>query len=66
LAEELTGKQAWLRPAGVQKGDVDRTEADLTRARRWLGYEPLVALPEGLRAEAEWVRQLVQVEKATT
>jgi UDP-glucose 4-epimerase len=65
LAEELTGKQAWLRPAGVQKGDVDRTEADLTRARRWLGYEPRVALPEGLRAEAEWVRQLVQVEKAT-
>ncbi len=65
LAEELTGKRARLRPAGVQKGDVDRTEADLTRARRWLGYEPRVALPEGLRAEAEWVRQLVQVEKAT-
>ncbi len=66
LAEELTGKRARLRPAGAQKGDVDRTEADLTRARRWLGYEPRVALPEGLRAEAEWVRQLVQVEKATS
>jgi nucleoside-diphosphate-sugar epimerase len=64
LAEELTGRRARLRPAGVQKGDVDRTEADLTRAKRWLGYEPRVALKEGLRAEAEWVRQLMQEEKA--
>ncbi len=63
LAEELTGKRARLRHAGAQKGDVDRTEADLTRARQLLGYEPRVALPEGLRAEAEWMRQLVQ--KAT-
>ncbi len=65
LAEELTGRRARLRRSGVQKGDVDRTEADLTRARQWLGYEPRVALSEGLRAEAEWVRQLVQLEKAT-
>ncbi len=66
LTEELIGKRARLLHAGRQTGDVDRTEADLTRARRWLGYEPRVALKEGLRAEAEWVRQLlVQVEKAS-
>ncbi|MBA3473737.1 MAG: GDP-mannose 4,6-dehydratase, partial [Rubrobacter sp.] len=61
VAEELTGERARLRRAGAQKGDVDRTEADLTRARQWLGYEPRTALPVGLRAEVEWMRQLVQV-----
>ncbi len=64
VAEELTGERARLRRAGAQKGDVDRTEADLTRAREWLGYEPRVSLREGLKAEAEWMRQLVQVENA--
>jgi nucleoside-diphosphate-sugar epimerase len=64
LAEELTGKQARLQPAGVQKGDVDRTEADLTRAEQWLKYEPSIALLEGLQAETEWIQQLIRVEKA--
>ncbi len=64
MAEELTGERARLQRARVQRGDVDRTEADLTLARRLLGYEPRVTLPEGLKAEAEWLRQLVQVEKA--
>lgn len=58
LAEKLTGKQARLEPAGEQKGDVDRTEADLTRARQWLGYEPRIALLAGLRAEIEWMQRL--------
>jgi nucleoside-diphosphate-sugar epimerase len=53
LAEELTGKRVRLQRAGAQKGDVDRTEADLTRARQWLGYEPRTTLSEGLRSEAE-------------
>lgn len=63
LAEKLTGERADLRRAGMQKGDVDRTEADLYRARQWLGYEPCVALPAGLRSQTGWVRQLVQMEE---
>ena len=62
LAEELSGKRARIQRTGPQKGDVDRTEADLSRAKRWLGYEPRIALPVGLRAEIEWMRQLVQME----
>ena len=63
LAEDLTGKRVRLRRSGVQRGDVDRTEADLTRARRWLGYEPLTSLPVGLQAEVEWLQRLTQAEK---
>jgi nucleoside-diphosphate-sugar epimerase len=63
LAEELTGRQAHLQRLGAQKGDVDRTEADLSRARQWLGYEPRIPLREGLQSEVQWMRQLVQVEE---
>lgn len=36
-------------------GDVRSSRADLARSRRVLGYEPVVGLPEGLRATVEWV-----------
>ena len=60
LVEELTGKRVRIQRAGPQKGDVARTEADLSRAKRWLEYEPRITLPAGLRAEIEWMQQLVQ------
>lgn len=41
--------------SGVQAGDVSRTSADTTRARRTLGWRPAVGLVEGLRSEVEWV-----------
>ena len=60
LIEEL--ERAIGRPAIVdrrpsQPGDVERTFADLTRARAELGYEPRVSLAEGLRRFAEWFRE---------
>lgn len=64
LAEELTEMRAHLELVGEQKGDVDRTEADLSRAEQWLGYEPHTTLQTGLQAEVEWMRLLMQVERA--
>jgi nucleoside-diphosphate-sugar epimerase len=63
LAEDLTGKRVRLQRSGTQRGDVDRTEADLSRAERWLGYEPRATLPVGLRTEVEWLQRLIQAEK---
>jgi UDP-glucose 4-epimerase len=37
-------------------GDVRHSQADLTLARRDLGYEPAVSFPEGLRRTVEWYR----------
>jgi nucleoside-diphosphate-sugar epimerase len=39
----------------AQPGDVDATTADLAKAGTLLGYQPAVALEEGLRRQWEWL-----------
>ena len=41
----------------MQKGDVERTWANIDRARRELGYAPSVRLADGLAAFAEWFQE---------
>ena len=43
-------------------GDVKDSQADITKARRLLGYTPVVGLEEGLRRTLDWCR----TEHATT
>ena len=40
----------------ARPGDVRDSQADITRARRLLGYAPLVPFEEGLRLTVEWYR----------
>ena len=40
----------------MQPGDVVRTCADVTKARRLLGYTPRVSIEEGIRRFAAWLR----------
>ncbi len=54
--EELIGKKARLRYAGTQKGDVEHTYADTSRAAKDLGYKPKISLKEGLKKEVEWIK----------
>jgi nucleoside-diphosphate-sugar epimerase len=53
---EMLGVQ--VQPAYVEPraGDVRDSQADITRARRVLGYEPSVSFEEGLRRTIEWYR----------
>jgi len=37
-------------------GDVRDSQADITRARRLLGYEPTVGFEEGLKKTVDWYR----------
>jgi nucleoside-diphosphate-sugar epimerase len=37
-------------------GDVRESQADITRARELLGYEPIVSFEEGLRRTLEWYK----------
>jgi UDP-glucuronate 4-epimerase len=56
LLEELCGKPAQIdyRPARAE--DLPITNADLSKARRLLGYQPSVPLKEGLRDYIAWFR----------
>ena len=40
----------------LRKGDVRDSQADITKARELLGYQPIVSFEEGLRKTIEWYR----------
>jgi UDP-glucuronate 4-epimerase len=52
--ERLAGKSAKLVPAPMMDADVALTFADVTKARRLLGYDPQVSVKEGVRRSYEW------------
>ena len=56
LISELSGRQLNVRHLGWQRGDVRETGADITQARADLAFEPRTPIPEGLRAQFEWVQ----------
>jgi UDP-glucuronate 4-epimerase len=53
VSERLSGRQLELRFEPVSPGDVRRTSADNSAARTDLGWEPQVALEDGLRAQLQ-------------
>ncbi len=50
------GIEPRIEPLPLQPGDVERTCADVTRARTLLGYRPSVAIEEGIPRFVEWLR----------
>jgi nucleoside-diphosphate-sugar epimerase len=54
LLEEFTGKPLRVRELARAEGDPMRTAADITRAKRDLGYTPRVPLAMALREECRW------------
>lgn len=61
--EEITGQKANLTRLEVAKGDVRDTQADTSRARAKLDFDPRYDLRKGLKAEAEWVESMLPVLK---
>jgi UDP-glucuronate 4-epimerase len=59
LIEEVTGHAAHLAPAPMSDADIAYTYADISKARRLLGYVPRVAVAEGVQRFWGWYRQAV-------
>jgi nucleoside-diphosphate-sugar epimerase len=53
---DLTGAKVEPVYADERAGDVRDSQADIGKAQRLLGYEPLVGLADGLRKTVEWYR----------
>ena len=49
--QSVSRQWSWWAP-----GDVRDSQADITRARRLLGYEPAVGFEEGLKKTVDWYR----------
>jgi UDP-glucuronate 4-epimerase len=56
LIEQALGKKAEIEELPDQPGDVPRTYADITKARRVLGYDPRVKVEEGVKRFVQWFR----------
>jgi nucleoside-diphosphate-sugar epimerase len=54
LLEEISGRTLDLRRHPAVAGDQRRTQADTTRLREELGWEPLVSLTDGLARQWAW------------
>lgn len=57
LLEEALGKKARVERLPWQPGDVSLTHADISKARRSLGYQPTIPIEEGLRRFVAWYRE---------
>ena len=54
LIEDISGRKARLQHLPEQPGDVEITYADVSKARRLLGYNPVTPIELGLRRFIEW------------
>jgi UDP-glucuronate 4-epimerase len=64
LVEDLVGKKAHIVQEDMQPGDVPRTWADISKARRLLGYDPRTPVEEGMEQFVAWYRQEVLGEQS--
>src|SRR5207244_6815051 len=58
--ETAVGRTAKINQLPEQPGDVPLTCADISKARRLLGYNPTTKLRDGLRRFVEWFRDQQQ------
>ncbi len=58
--EQALGKKAQKDHLSKQPGDVERTYADISKARKELGYEPSTHITDGLAKFVQWLREDMQ------
>lgn len=56
VLEEITGRKARRVYLPERPGDARHSLADISKARRLLGYEPRIGFKEGLERTVEWMR----------
>jgi UDP-glucuronate 4-epimerase len=55
LCEKVTNKKALYDQIGNQKGDVPKTFADISKAQKYLNYNPKITLEEGLKRTYDYL-----------
>ena len=58
--EKVLGKKAIIERMSMQKGDVDKTAADISKAKRLLNYNPSTSFEEGIDKFIQWFKNNTQ------
>ena len=61
LVEKATGKKANIKQMSEQLGDMKITFADISKAKKMLGYSPKIPLEEGVVRFVEWYKETFEV-----
>ncbi|GIU82989.1 MAG: NAD-dependent epimerase/dehydratase family protein [Acidobacteria bacterium] len=61
LLEENLGKKAIIEQLPPQPGDVPITFADISKARKLLGYNPQTPIEKGIKEFTDWFKEVVSV-----
>ena len=61
ILEKQIGKKAKTNLLPMQKGDVYKTYADISKAKRILKYKPKVSVDEGVKSFVDWYRKYYDV-----
>lgn len=64
ILRRLSGKQLRARYEPPREGDIRDSQADITSAREFLGYEPAVRFEEGLQRTYEWYHREASAKSA--
>ncbi len=58
LLSKISGKSLEVKYDPPREGDIRDSQADISQAREFLGYQPKVGFEEGLRRTFEWYRAM--------
>lgn len=58
--EKVLGKKAKMNFLPMQLGDVNKTYANITKARELLGYNPQTSFEEGIRNFVQWYKENIK------
>lgn len=57
VAEKVVGKKAIIKRLPMQNGDVTRTYADISKAKKLIGYSPQTNIEKGMKKVFEWYQK---------
>ena len=64
LLNKISGKRLEVNYDAARDGDIRDSQADISQAREFLGYDPQVQFEEGLRRTFEWYRAMQEKASA--
>ena len=56
ILEKVIGKKAKIKKIPMQKGDVEKTRANIVKAKRLLGWQPKIKIEQGLQNYIKWLK----------